>query len=145
MRLSKLLGVALGAMLAFAMAVPAAHATELNQLTKLTISAPFQIPGNRVLPAGTYWFKLMDNPALPQNVLGVYDSSRSKLVATALTRLTYRNHETSRTELQFATSSRRPLTLVRWFYPGRLTGRTLIYSPQRERRIHSENLENVFS
>ncbi|HWF38481.1 MAG TPA: hypothetical protein VG322_08185 [Candidatus Acidoferrales bacterium] len=145
MTVSKFLGVALGAMLAFAMVVPVAHASEQNQMTQLTIHAPFQIPGNKALTAGTYWFKLMDNAAVPRNVLEIYNASRSKVLATLITRPTYRAHETGRTELQFATSSRRPLTLVRWFYPGRFAGHTFIYSHQTERRINRENVENVFA
>ncbi len=145
MRVSKLLGAALGAMLALAMVVPAAHASEGNQMTKITINTPFQIPGNKVLAAGTYWFKLIDNPALPQNILEIYNPSRSELVASVMTRPTYRKQATSHTELQFATSSRRPLMLVRWFYPGRLMGHTFIYSSPTERRIHRENLETVFA
>jgi hypothetical protein len=124
MRLTKLLGVALGAMLALAMVVPAAHADERNQMTKITINAPFQVPGHEVLAAGTYWFKLMDNAAAPKNVLQIYNSSRTELLATLLTRPSYRTQETGHTELQFATSSRRPIPmmLVRWFYPGPARG-----------------------
>jgi hypothetical protein len=145
MKLSKLLGVALGAMLALAMVVPAAHADERNQMTEITINAPFRIPGHKVLVAGTYWFKLMDNAAAPGNILQIYNPSQTELLATVMTRPTTRMQETSRTQLQFAESSRQPLTLVRWFYPGRFTGHAFVYSHQTERRIHRENLENVFT
>jgi len=144
MRLHKLLGVALGAMLALAMVSPGVHGDEQNQMTEVTINEPFQIPGNRVLTAGTYWFKLIDSATVPRTILQIYNPSRTQLLATVATRLTYREHETGRTELEFATSSRRPMMLVRWFYPGRLAGHTLIYSPRTERRIHRENIENVF-
>ena len=47
-------------MLAFAVTPSLLHADAFDQATKFTFSQPVQIPG-RILPAGTYWFKLLDS------------------------------------------------------------------------------------
>jgi hypothetical protein len=143
MRASKLLGLALGLMVALAVAVPAAHADERNQMTQLTINEPVQIPGHKVLEAGTYWFKLLDEGGANRNVLMIYNADRSQVLASVLTRPTYRADSTDRTELQFATTSRQPATLLEWFYPGRLAGHTFVYSPRTERKLREENMKDV--
>ena len=40
---------------------PLSKADTWDQLTKVTFSGPVEIPG-QVLPAGTYWLKLLDSP-----------------------------------------------------------------------------------
>jgi hypothetical protein len=47
--------VVLGLALASLLVLSDAHASEIDQATKLTFSQSVQIPG-QVLPAGTYWF-----------------------------------------------------------------------------------------
>lgn len=137
-----LVAIALGAFLALSMAVPAAHADNQNQMTKLTFSVPFHIPGNRVLPAGTYWFKTMDS-AGPRNVVQIFNADRSQVYATLLTRPTLRFDYIEKTELRMAKNPNGTATLVDWFYPDRETGHAFIYSPRTERRIREEKLTNV--
>jgi hypothetical protein len=81
--------IALAVMLAFASLVPLARADEWDQATKLTFSQSVQIPG-RVLPAGTYWFVLLDHGVDP-NVVQIFNSDRSKLVAILLTDVSERS------------------------------------------------------
>ncbi len=145
MKALKLLGFALGATIALAMAAPFVHADESYQMTNLTINEPFHIPGNRVLVPGTYWFQTLANMGLASNVVEIYNADHSQLIATMLTRPTDRIEPTDTTELQFATSSGSPATLVRWFYPGRVTGQTFVYSRGREQKIQNENLETVIA
>jgi hypothetical protein len=70
MSTTKLFAVSLGLLMFCALLIPVARADEWNQATKITFTAPVEIPG-KVLPAGTYWFKLLnDDP--DRNVVQVW-------------------------------------------------------------------------
>ncbi len=145
MRVTKVAFMALGLASALAMAVPAAHATIADQMTKLTFSRPVQIPGNKVLPAGTYWFQTLDNQALPNAVL-IYNENRTRVEATLLTEPAYRAKPQARTELALAGGSRsRAPLLVKWFYPGSDYGHRFLYSARTERQIREEGMRNVLA
>ncbi len=64
------LGTIFGVVLAAALLTfaPGARADEANEATQFTFNEPFQIPGNRILPAGTYWFKLPSSITNPNVV-----------------------------------------------------------------------------
>jgi len=49
-----------------------AKADESNKLTYFTFSAPVELPGNKVLPAGTYAFKLLDSVG-DRNVVQIFN------------------------------------------------------------------------
>jgi hypothetical protein len=58
----------------------AANADEMDEATTMTFSAPVQIPG-RVLPAGSYLFKLADTePNL--NMVRIFNADGAKLYGT---------------------------------------------------------------
>ena len=65
----------------------AAHADEWDLSTKLTFSQPIQIPG-KVLPAGTYLFKLADTN--DRHTVQVFSSDRTVLNATLIANPTLR-------------------------------------------------------
>src|SRR5215470_19789608 len=82
MVMRKALGVFSILLLGAAMTAPAAKAGESDQLTKMTFDQPMEVPGH-VLPAGTYWFKVMGNQNdLQKKIIKIYRSDRSHLVAT---------------------------------------------------------------
>ncbi len=66
----------IGLLLAFAIILPVARADEFDQASKLTFNQSVQVPG-RVLPAGTYWFVLIDH-GFDLNVVQIYNSDRSQ-------------------------------------------------------------------
>ena len=70
--------IALGLLLASVFILPAARADEWDQASKLTFNQPVQIPG-RVLPAGTYWFILVDSLS-DRNIVQIFNSDRSTLL-----------------------------------------------------------------
>src|ERR1700757_565916 len=70
----------LAKMLEFLPALPAAKASDWDQATKLTFSNSIQIPG-RILPAGTYWFMVVDANN-PPNVVQIFNSDRSIMYGT---------------------------------------------------------------
>ena len=124
--------IALAVMLAFASLVPLARADEWDQATKLTFSQSVQIPG-RVLPAGTYWFLLLDH-GVDSNVVQIFNSDRSKLVAILLTNVSERSKLTDNTAITLAErGSTQPEAIVDWFYPGRISGHEFVYSTRHER------------
>jgi hypothetical protein len=69
----------------------AAHADEADESTTITFSQPIQIPG-RVLPAGTYVFKLASTDDL--NVVQVFNADRTVLYANLQTIATDRPEPT---------------------------------------------------
>ena len=123
------LGLALGLVIAgllWGVSVPPAHAGELNQETVLTFSQPVEIPG-QILPAGTYWFILVDGVP-DRNVVQIFSSDGSKLYATLLTVPSERPEPTSETAIRFAERPcDRPEAITTWFYPGEITGHEFFY------------------
>ena len=124
----------LATMLAFLIMLPVARASEEDQATKLTFNKAVQIPG-RILPAGTYWFVLLDANAAPK-VVQIYNSDRSTLYATILTNDAERPNPTDNTAITFADrGSMQPETIVTWFYPGYTSGHEFVYSHREEQEL----------
>jgi len=133
----KLLGLLFGVLLGFGLlaAVPAVRADDANQATQFTFNQPVEIPGNVVLPAGTYWFVVGDNIDTP-NLVRIFNADRTQLYATFETIPTTRPATSDDSELTFAEQSRRqPVALTSWYYPDRLTGHEFLYSPREESRF----------
>jgi len=95
MRIHKIY-IALGLMIALSMFLElVAHASETNELTKITFNTPVQLP-DRVLPAGTYTFQVAgngDNPDLVQ----IFNAEGTALLATFETASAERTRVTSHT------------------------------------------------
>ncbi len=131
-----------GILLAFAAFLPRARADEWNQMTKLTFNQPVEIPG-RVLPAGTYWFVLANSDS-NRNIVQVFSADWSREYATLLSASTYRAEPTNHTEIKFAERPhKRPEALLKWFYPGHLTGHQFLYSKRHEREFAHDAKLNV--
>jgi hypothetical protein len=124
--------------------VPKARATEWDQATRLTFSQPIQIPGNKVLAAGTYWFVTM--PDFSSDLVQIFNADRSKVYAVIDTASVLRKDATSTTEINFAEpEGNQPKELVSWFYPGRMTGHEFLYNGQEEKAIRSEPVLKVMA
>jgi hypothetical protein len=129
---------------ALAMIAPAARADERNQATQLTFDQSIQIPGDVVLPAGTYWFKVADSSA-NQNIVQVFDSDWS-IIATTIVVPTIRPEATDHTMLKLAEGAPdQPDVLVKWFYPGRMTGHEFLYSAPMESQISEDSVITVMA
>lgn len=111
----------------------AAHADETNEFTKITFGAPVQIPG-RVLPAGTYIFQQAE-PNDDLNLIQVFNADRTTLYATLQTVPVERLDATGDTAITLAEPENGQPVLVKWFYPGRLTGHEFVYPKQQEQKI----------
>jgi hypothetical protein len=126
--------ITLGLLLAFATILPVARADEFDQATKFTFNQRVQIPG-RVLPAGTYWFVLADDPA-SRNIVRVFNSDRSTLYATIFAVNIESLTPTDNTAITFADREpMQPETILSWFYPGRSSGHQFVYSNKEEQEI----------
>jgi hypothetical protein len=119
-----------------------AHADELDQTTILTFSQPIQIPG-RVLPAGTYVFKLASSDS-DRNLVEIFNSDQTHLYGMFQTTPTERREPKGDTVITFAEGSgRSPEALLKWFYPGSLTGHEFEYSPRQEKELAQDRQQTV--
>ncbi len=118
-----------------------ARADEMNQSTKITFSAPVEIPG-QVLPAGTYLFKLADSNNM--NLIRVFNVDGTRLYATLETVSAERMTSNGNTVITLADpADGRPAALVKWFYPGRTTGHEFIYSKQESQQLAQSWLKTI--
>jgi hypothetical protein len=119
----------------------AAHADEADQSTKITFSQAIEIPG-KILPAGTYLFKLADPNDL--NLVRIFNSEGTRLYATLQTATAERAKPTGDTVVVLAEQPEgRPETLLRWFYPGNTSGHELVYSKQEEQQLAQDQKQTV--
>lgn len=141
MKINKLY-IVLGLLIAFGVFYAlAAHAEETNESTKITFSAPIQIPG-QVLPAGTYIFEETD-PNDDLNFVRIFNADRSALYATLQTVSAERTEATGDTAITLAEPENGQPVLVKWFYPGRLTGHEFVYPKQQEQGIAEAKQETL--
>jgi hypothetical protein len=133
--------ITLGLMVAFVMMFEfAAHADETNEATKITVSAPIQIPG-KVLPAGTYLFQEA-NPNSNSHEVQIFNADRTVLYATVETISAERMQPTGGTTIMLAEQGAgNPDALVKWFYPGRTIGHEFVYPKQQEQAVASATHE----
>ncbi len=120
-----------------------AKADESNKLTYFTFSAPVELPGNKVLPAGTYAFKLLDD-AGDRNVVQIFNKDLTMLYATVLTISDYRSQPHDKTIVKFSeTAQGGPEAIKEWFYPGDTYGQEFVYPKSRATEIAKESHQSV--
>jgi hypothetical protein len=109
---------------------PVMRADAWNQLTKVTVNEPVEIPG-QVLPAGTYWFKLLDSPS-DRNIVQIYNADQKKQLAMVMAIPDYRLKPTGKTVITFEErASGSPPAVRAWFYPGDNYGQEFVYPKAR--------------
>jgi hypothetical protein len=121
-----------------------AMADTWNKATKISFPEPVEVSG-RVLPAGTYWFQLLDSPA-NRNIVQIWNADRSQLITTILALPNYRLQPTGETVVKFSerpTGS--PEALKAWFYPGDNFGQEFVYPKARATQIAQTVNEPVLS
>jgi hypothetical protein len=120
----------------------AAHADERDQSTKMTFSEPVHLPGV-TLPAGTYWFKLVDSPS-DRDIVQIFNADRSVLYATELAMPTLRHKLSDNTVVTLAEQAPgEPDALLKWFYPSELTGHEFVYPAQKEQQLAQAPRQNI--
>jgi hypothetical protein len=135
--------IAVGLIIAFALFFElAAHADESDQATIITFSQPVQIPG-RILPAGTYFFKLADRDS-NLNLVQIFNADRTVLYATLQTIATDRQEPTGDTAVALAEQGAgQPVALLKWFYPGNETGNEFLYPKHIEKELAQDKHETI--
>jgi hypothetical protein len=124
--------------------IPSAVADEHDKLTYMTFSAPVEIPG-KVLPPGTYAFKLLDSTG-SRDIVQIFDKDQKKLYATILGIPDYRPEPPDKTIVRFderPTGS--PEAIEAWFYPGDPYGVEFVYPHQRAMELAKRTNHNVLS
>lgn len=105
---------------------PVAQADEWDKQTVLTFNEAVEVPG-KVLPAGTYVFRLADSQS-DRNVVQVFTEDQKQLLATILAIPAYRVEPTGKTVVTFdERPSGSPEALHKWFYPGDNYGFEFVY------------------
>ncbi len=128
----------------FALAVAPARADEWNKQTIVTFSGPVEIPG-KVLPAGTYQFKLLDSQS-NRNIVQIFNADGTQLYATILAIPDYRQNPTSETVMKFEERpAGTPEALRAWFYPGDNYGNEFVYPRSEAAQIARRTHQNVLS
>lgn len=118
--------VALSVAVLAAVSASSASADERNKLTYLTFSQDVAIPG-KVLPAGTYTFRLADSPS-ERHIVQIFNQTGTQLIATLLTVADQRLSPPDDTVVMFGEpAGNAPPPITRWFYPGDTVGEEFIY------------------
>jgi hypothetical protein len=111
--------------------VPNVRADDADKKTIITFSQPFEIPGGKVLPAGTYTFLLFDSPS-DRNIVRIFSADGTKLFATILAINNYRLTATGKTVMLFSERpADAPDALKAWFYPNNNWGQEFVYPKHR--------------
>jgi hypothetical protein len=111
---------------------PSLKADDYDHMTTITFSAPVEIPpvhitGMRILPAGTYVFKLM-NSSSNRHIVQIFNKDQSKIYATIEAIANYRLTPTGKTVITFNEGIRgKPEALRAWFFPGANWGEEFVY------------------
>ncbi len=109
--------------------VPKGRADESDKKTIVTVNEPIQVPG-KVLPAGTYVFKLLDSNDL--TLVAIFNADETHLITTVQGISDSRMRTPDKTILQFEERPPgQPEALKAWFYPGDNSGVEFVYPTQK--------------
>ena len=110
-----------------------ARAGEDDQAIKVSFSQAVEIPGH-TLPAGTYWFVIMNTS--DRQTVQILNADRSDTYAVLQTINRERFESSAGPAFTLAErSGTKPAAVVAWFYPGRTTGHEFLYPKQEEREL----------
>ena len=116
-----------------------------NQITYFTFSAPFELPGGKVLPAGKYVFKIADSPS-NRHIVHIMSEDQKTMHATLLAIPAQRMDPAQEPEVRFMeTAANLPPAVRTWWYPGRSIGHEFIYPREHARRLALRQREPVLT
>jgi hypothetical protein len=141
---SSILGVVALAIGSLGLWAPQVQGDEWDNKTILTFSAPVEVPG-RVLPAGTYVFKLMDSQG-DRHIVQIYNKDENHLITTVLAVPDERLEPRGKTVISFdERTSNSPEALRAWFYPGNTIGQEFVYPHSRAKDLARKSGQHVLS
>jgi LPXTG-motif cell wall-anchored protein len=147
MKLTKVLLLGLSFLVICAFLSSNATGDEWNKRTKVTFSAPVEVPGvgAQVLPAGTYLFKLMDSPS-DRNIVQIFNEDGTHLYTTILAIPNYRLRVSDVTVMTFGERAEgQPEAIRAWFYPGANWGQEFVYPKTRATELAKRTDEPVLA
>src|SRR5262245_32968176 len=128
------------AALAFSASV---NADAWNKKTIVSFSQPVEVPGDVVLPAGTYVFKLMDS-ASNRHIVQIFNEDQNHIYATVLAIPNYRLQVTGKTVITFVERpAGEPQAIRAWFYPGDNFGQEFVYSKRRAAELAKQTDSSI--
>ena len=140
---TKLLGCALA--VATLVGTTAFAQEPVDQRTYFTFSAPFELPGNKTLPAGKYTFRVLDSPS-NRHIIQILNQDGTQIQATLLAIPAQRQDPPSEPEIRFMeAAASMPPAVKTWWYPGRTIGHEFIYPKEQARRLAARQREPVLS
>jgi hypothetical protein len=121
-----------------ALMVSHAKADDFDQKTTFTFSGPVEIPG-KVLPAGTYVFKLVEQEG-DRDVVQVLNKKENRAFGTFLTISDSRMTPTGKPVITFdERAAGSPEAVKAWFYPGDNYGHEFVYPKARALELAKAN------
>jgi hypothetical protein len=122
--------------------LPLAHADEWDKTTKITFKEPVQVPG-KVLPAGTYIFKLLDSTS-NRHVVQIFNEDHTSLITTVMAIPNERLEPAGKTILTYdERPADQPMALAAWFYPGDNFGQEFVYPKSEAEQLSRLNKREV--
>lgn len=119
--------------------LPQAKADSWDQRTIFTFSGPVEIPG-RVLPAGTYIFKLVDRTGGNRDIVEVSNKREDKVYGIFITIPDYRMKPTGKVVITFEErAAGSPEAVKGWFYPGDNYGHHFVYPKTKAVQLAKAN------
>jgi hypothetical protein len=142
MRLFKAVLAGLALALLVGMFLNPARADQWNKKTILTFSQPIEVPG-KVLPAGTYTFKLLDSNSY-RHIVQIWNADGTELITTILAIPNYQLEPKEETVIKFhERPGDSPEALRAWFYPGDNFGQEFVYPKTRAIQLAQASNEIV--
>ena len=117
----------------FLFIMPSASADENDNMTKVTFTGPFEVPGvgAQVLPAGTYVFKLVDS-VTNRHIVQIMNEDQTHIFTTILAVPNHRAHSTGETVMTFKErGAGEPEAIRTWFYPNHRMGEEFVYGKSK--------------
>jgi|SRR5215475_13898720 len=108
------------------------NADAWDKKTILTFNQSVEVPGDVVLPAGAYVFKLLDS-ASDRHIVQIFNRDQTHIFATVLAIPNYRLRVTGKTVITFTErAAGEPPAIKAWFYPGDNFGQEFVYKKKRD-------------
>jgi hypothetical protein len=109
--------------------VPKVRADESDKKTIVTVNEPIQVPG-KVLPPGTYVFKLLDSN--DSTLVAIYNADETHLITAVKGIPDFRMETPDKAILHLEERpSGQPQALKAWFYPGDNSGVEFVYPTEK--------------
>jgi hypothetical protein len=140
MKLVRMLRLSFVVALLCAALSPRISADDWSKKTIVTISESVEVPGN-ILSAGTYVFKLADNPSY-RHIVQIWTGDETHLIATIMAIPVYRDEVSDKPDFRFdERPGDSPQAIRAWFYPGEHYGNEFTY-PHREYTSYSASTDS---